>query len=83
VQGRFETCPNIQVSHDERVKSAANIPVDGLSAFANQQLKSVCMMHYRDRRRLYRRHGYTDMNPFDMLLPDGTPFLRMWRPVGG
>jgi ribosomal protein S18 acetylase RimI-like enzyme len=31
--------------------------------------------------RLYRRHGYTDMIPFDMLLPDGTPFFRMWRPV--
>jgi ribosomal protein S18 acetylase RimI-like enzyme len=29
--------------------------------------------------RLYRRHGYVDMNPFEMLLPDGTPFFRMWR----
>lgn len=30
--------------------------------------------------RLYRRSGYTDLNPFDILLPDGTPFFRMWRP---
>ena len=29
--------------------------------------------------RLYRRHGYADMSPFEMLLPDGTPFFRMWR----
>jgi ribosomal protein S18 acetylase RimI-like enzyme len=29
--------------------------------------------------RLYRRHGYTDMEPYEMLLPDGTPFFRMWR----
>ncbi|MFI6078001.1 GNAT family N-acetyltransferase [Actinoplanes sp. NPDC051343] len=29
--------------------------------------------------RLYRRHGYVDMNPFEMLLPDDTPFFRMWR----
>ncbi len=29
--------------------------------------------------RLYRRHGYVDMDPFEMLLPDGTPFFRMWR----
>jgi GNAT superfamily N-acetyltransferase len=29
--------------------------------------------------RLYRRHGYTDMLPFEILLPDGTPFFRMWR----
>jgi ribosomal protein S18 acetylase RimI-like enzyme len=33
--------------------------------------------------RLYRRHGYTAMDPFDIRLPDGTPFYRMWRPVGG
>lgn len=32
-----------------------------------------------DNVRLYRRHGYTDMSPFEMLLPDGTPFFRMWR----
>ncbi|GIE94946.1 GNAT family N-acetyltransferase [Paractinoplanes rishiriensis] len=31
--------------------------------------------------RLYRRHGYEDMIPFEMLLPDGTPFFRMWRAV--
>lgn len=31
--------------------------------------------------RLYRRHGYADMMPFEMLLPDGTPFFRMWRAV--
>ena len=29
--------------------------------------------------RLYRRHGYADMDPFEMYLPDGTPFYRMWR----
>ncbi|WP_250037395.1 GNAT family N-acetyltransferase [Paractinoplanes maris] len=29
--------------------------------------------------RLYRRSGYVDMDPFEMLLPDGTPFFRMWR----
>jgi ribosomal protein S18 acetylase RimI-like enzyme len=33
--------------------------------------------------RLYRRHGYTQMDPFDIRLPDGTPFYRMWRPAGG
>jgi ribosomal protein S18 acetylase RimI-like enzyme len=31
--------------------------------------------------RLYRRNGYVDMDPFEMLLPDGTPFFRMWRAV--
>jgi GNAT superfamily N-acetyltransferase len=31
--------------------------------------------------RLYRRHGYVDMDPFEMPLPDGTPFFRMWRAV--
>ena len=29
--------------------------------------------------RLYRRHGYTDMMPFDIRMPDDTPFYRMWR----
>ncbi|GAB2603660.1 GCN5-like N-acetyltransferase [Paractinoplanes abujensis] len=29
--------------------------------------------------RLYHRVGYADMDPFEMLLPDGTPFYRMWR----
>ena len=33
----------------------------------------------QDNIRLYRRHGFTDMDPFDILLPDGTPFFRMWR----
>jgi ribosomal protein S18 acetylase RimI-like enzyme len=33
--------------------------------------------------RLYRRHGYAPMDPFDIRLPDGTPFYRMWRPAGG
>jgi ribosomal protein S18 acetylase RimI-like enzyme len=36
-----------------------------------------------DNIRLYRRHGYTPMDPFDIHLPDGTPFYRMWRPAGG
>jgi ribosomal protein S18 acetylase RimI-like enzyme len=31
--------------------------------------------------RLYRRTGYVDMDPFEMPLPDGTPFFRMWRAV--
>ncbi|WIM99145.1 GNAT family N-acetyltransferase [Actinoplanes oblitus] len=31
--------------------------------------------------RLYRRHGYTAMDPFEIHLPDGTPFYRMWRPA--
>jgi ribosomal protein S18 acetylase RimI-like enzyme len=31
--------------------------------------------------RLYRRTGYVDMDPFEMLLPDGTAFYRMWRAV--
>ncbi|BCJ46729.1 GCN5-like N-acetyltransferase [Actinoplanes ianthinogenes] len=31
--------------------------------------------------RLYRRYGYTAMDPFEIYLPDGTPFYRMWRPV--
>jgi ribosomal protein S18 acetylase RimI-like enzyme len=36
-----------------------------------------------DNIRLYRRHGYAPMDPFDIRLPDGTPFYRMWRPAGG
>jgi ribosomal protein S18 acetylase RimI-like enzyme len=32
-----------------------------------------------DNIRLYRRHGYTEMDPFDITLPAGTPFYRMWR----
>jgi ribosomal protein S18 acetylase RimI-like enzyme len=32
-----------------------------------------------DNVRLYRRTGFVDMEPFEMLLPDGTPFFRMWR----
>ena len=31
--------------------------------------------------RLYKRTGYAEMDPFEMLLPDGTPFFRMWRAV--
>ena len=31
--------------------------------------------------RLYKRVGYAEMDPFEMLLPDGTPFFRMWRKV--
>jgi ribosomal protein S18 acetylase RimI-like enzyme len=36
-----------------------------------------------DNIRLYRRFGYAPMEPFDIRLPDGTPFYRMWRPAGG
>lgn len=32
-----------------------------------------------DNIRLYRRYGYTDMIPFDIRMPDDTPFYRMWR----
>jgi ribosomal protein S18 acetylase RimI-like enzyme len=32
-----------------------------------------------DNVRLYRRAGYRDMDPFEVYLPDGTPFFRMWR----
>ena len=35
-----------------------------------------------DNVRLYRRTGFVDMDPFEMLLPDGTPFFRMWRNAG-
>lgn len=31
-------------------------------------------------RRLYRRHGYTDMNPPVITLSDATILYRMWRP---
>ena len=31
--------------------------------------------------RLYKRTGYAEMEPYEMLLPDGTPFFRMWRAV--
>jgi hypothetical protein len=31
--------------------------------------------------RVYRRHGYMDMNPFAILLAEGIPFYRMWRPA--
>ncbi|MFI5493803.1 GNAT family N-acetyltransferase [Actinoplanes sp. NPDC051859] len=33
-----------------------------------------------DNVRLYRRHGFVELDPFDIRLPDGTPFFRMWRP---
>jgi ribosomal protein S18 acetylase RimI-like enzyme len=29
--------------------------------------------------KLYLRHGYVDMEPCAITLPDGTAFLRMWR----
>lgn len=29
--------------------------------------------------RLYRRHGYRDMTPCAIRLPDRPPFFRMWR----
>lgn len=32
-------------------------------------------------RRLYHRHGYTDMTPPTITLSDGTPLHRMWRPA--
>jgi ribosomal protein S18 acetylase RimI-like enzyme len=32
-----------------------------------------------DNQRIYRRHGYTTMNPPVVRLGDGTPFYRMWR----
>lgn len=35
-----------------------------------------------DSRRLYHSHGYQDMTPTEIHLGDGTPFYRMWRPVG-
>jgi len=31
--------------------------------------------------RLYRRHGYTDMDPATIELSDGTQLRRMWRPA--
>jgi ribosomal protein S18 acetylase RimI-like enzyme len=34
-----------------------------------------------DSQRLYRRHGYTDLDPTAIHLSDGTPFYRMWRPA--
>jgi GNAT superfamily N-acetyltransferase len=34
-----------------------------------------------DNVRLYRRAGYRGMDPFEVTLPDGTPFFRMWRPT--
>ena len=34
-----------------------------------------------DNIRLYRRAGYRDMDPFEINLPDGAPFFRMWRPA--
>ena len=36
-----------------------------------------------DNIRLYRRFGYAPMEPYDIRLPDGSPFFRMWRPAGG
>jgi len=33
-----------------------------------------------DNIRLYRRAGYREMDPFEINLPDGAPFFRMWRP---
>lgn len=36
-----------------------------------------------DNQRVYRRHGYTDMEPSAMRLPTGAvAFYRMWRPAG-
>ena len=34
-----------------------------------------------DNQRVYKRHGYEDMEPSAILLGDGTPFFRMWRAV--
>jgi GNAT superfamily N-acetyltransferase len=34
-----------------------------------------------DNHRVYLRHGYQDMDPASIHLPDGTPFYRMWRPA--
>jgi ribosomal protein S18 acetylase RimI-like enzyme len=36
-----------------------------------------------DNIRLYRRAGYREMDPFEIDLPDGTPFFRMWRRPAG
>nr|WP_221382497.1 GNAT family N-acetyltransferase [Actinoplanes polyasparticus] len=36
----------------------------------------------KQNRRLYHRHGYTDMNPPTLAVSDGTPLYRMWRPAG-
>jgi GNAT superfamily N-acetyltransferase len=30
--------------------------------------------------RLYRRHHYRRLDPYEIRLPDGTPFYRLWRP---
>lgn len=35
-----------------------------------------------DSRRLYLRHGFADLTPSAIHLPDGTPFFRMWRAAG-
>jgi ribosomal protein S18 acetylase RimI-like enzyme len=53
----------------------AELDADGIPAY----LEST----NADNQRLYRRHGYADMTPFEIYLPDGTPFYRMWRPAGG
>lgn len=34
-------------------------------------------------RRLYQRHGYTDLNPPTLAVSDGTILYRMWRPAQG
>lgn len=34
-----------------------------------------------ENRRLYRRHGYRDMDPPTVTVTDGIPLFRMWRPV--
>lgn len=34
-----------------------------------------------DNRRLYHRHGYTDMNPPAIAVTDDVPLHRMWRPA--
>jgi ribosomal protein S18 acetylase RimI-like enzyme len=50
----------------------ARLDADGVSAYLEATND--------DNRRVYRRHGYVDLEPPAVLLPDGTPFYRMWRP---
>ncbi len=46
---------------------------DGIPAYLEATNDDNC--------RVYQRHGYQDMNPLGIHLPDGTPFYRMWRPA--
>jgi hypothetical protein len=61
-------------------------PGNGLLEHFHQELDAVGSPQYLEASnhysaRLFRRHGYRDLRPCEIRLPDGTRFFRMWRAV--